>query len=705
MLSFNVNVRIFLVEFICTVLMEAIYAISVYGLETAGFVCIGFLPALIMFLIAIKVENRDIVLRCLYISAIVTFFFLGSILHVHGTLSFMYLVMAIAISLFLNFNIQLEYFIVTMLVLIGIGITKFNELPEYTNFSMYVTYIMMYAFASVVMLFIIVGVKNYKKDMEDKNEMANEALEAKSNFLANMSHEIRTPMNAIYGMAEILEKKEFAKDEKEYIATIKRASENLLSIINEILDFSKVDSGKMRIVSEPYDFINMLQDVIAIIDFRLKGKNIVFDLQIDSNIPKELIGDEMRLRQILINLLNNAVKFTNRGKITLYMSWHFDTDDRGRMLIQVKDTGIGISEENISKLFTAFGQLDTRKNRNVEGTGLGLAICKKIVDLMGGDISVASQLKEGSTFSVTVPQRVYDKTPSNYDYNNARNMQTEDNFSVSFVAPSAKVLIVDDNKVNRQVAIELMKLYGFEAHEAETGQEAIDIIDEHLVTYDLVFMDHMMPYMDGVEATGIIRKMKTEYAKEIPIVALTANAINGVARTFLNAGMNDYISKPIKLEHLDEILNKWIPNSKKYPADTPIEEIKKKESQIDYTKLTQQEILEQLEGIDISTGVKNCAGNVDVFFDLLQTYATSTMASVLDDLFEKEDLENYQVIAHSIKGASKNIGAHDVAEKAYALERAAERKDINFIWDNHEELIDEYSKILKQLRAIFFGLE
>lgn len=704
MFPFKTNVTIFIVEFICTVLMEAVYSVSVYGIETAGYVSLGFLPSLFMFLFAYKVEKMDTVLRCLYISSLVTFFFLGSILHVHGTLAFMYLVMGIAISLFLNFAIQLEYFIISIVILIGIGIFRFNDLTNYTDLSMFVTYLMMYAFASVAILFIIIGVNNYKRDMEDKNEMANEALEAKSNFLANMSHEIRTPMNAIYGMAEILEKKQFGHEEMEYIATIKRSSENLLLIINEILDFSKVDSGKMKIINEPYDFINMVQDVIAIIEFRLKGKNVVLSLDVDSSIPKELIGDENRIRQILINLLNNAVKFTNKGSITLVMKWEADGSDRGYMNIKVVDTGIGISEENIAKLFTAFGQLDTRKNRNVEGTGLGLAISKKIVDLMNGKISVESKIKEGSTFSVVIPQRVYNPEPSDYDNNVAKINYENSIFEVSFVAPSAKILIVDDNKVNRQVAKELLKLYGIDAHEAETGQEAIDKIEQHLVSYDIVFMDHMMPYMDGVEATGHIRNLKSDYAKKVTIIALTANAINGVARTFLNAGMNDYISKPIRIEQLDELLRKWIPDNKKYAYGTSAEEIADKEKNIDYSTYSKEEILEELDGVDVETGIKNCAGSIDIFFDLLRTYSASTMVYTLNELFEKEDLENYRVIVHSIKGASKNIGAHSIAEKAYALEKAAERKDINYIWDNHEDMIEEYSILLKLLKKIFYGI-
>lgn len=703
MLPFKTHVKIFIIEFICTVFLQIIYAIAVYGFKAAGLVSLGLLPVFFISLISLKIDNQDVVIRCLYISAISTLYYMSYALHTQGTLAFMFLAFGVTIALFIRPNFMKEYFFVTMMVLILMGLFMQEYVTENTDLQLYITYIMMYAFANVSLLFIIIGVERYQREMEEKNEVAREALEAKSNFLANMSHEIRTPMNAIYGMAELLEEKDFGRQEKEYIATIKRSSENLLSIINEILDFSKVDSGKMDFIAEPYDLNNMIADVNTIIGFRLKDKYIRLINQIDPNIPRELIGDEIRIRQVLINLLNNAVKFTNQGTITLKMFWLESVDsNEGVLGFDVIDTGIGISKENVGKLFTAFGQIDTKKNRNVEGTGLGLAICKRLVDGMGGEISVSSKLKEGSTFRVRLPQKVYDPSPCNYE----ENMKTpilKDTYHITFIAPKAKVLIVDDNKVNLQVAKELMKLFGFDAATVESGKEAIDRVEKKLIAYDMIFMDHMMPFLDGMEATKIIRQLPGDYAKRVPIIALTANAIKGVEQQFIDAGMNDYLSKPIRVEQLSDILRRYIPQKKQFPVGTPLEEIEKLSEEADVKKMTPEEILDYLDGMDVETGIKNCGGSRDVYFDLLQTYAASNLANVLNDYFEKEDLENYAVTAHSIKGASQNIGAHDVAEKAYSLERAGKRGDISYIWDNHGELMEEYTEIIKRLKKIFFG--
>ena len=703
MLPFKNNIKIFIIEFVCAVFLQTIYAISTFGMGLAGLVSLGFLPALFMMLVAMKVESENAIIRCMYISSVTTFLFMSFVIGNQSILPFMFLAMAVSISLFVKPRMLLEYLIVTIVVLISVAISQGREIDRETEFSLYIVYMMMYAFSAVALLFIIIGVEQYRNEMEEKNEEAKEALEAKSNFLANMSHEIRTPMNAIYGMAELLEERDFGKQEKEYIATIKNSSENLLSIINEILDFSKVDSGKMRVDEQPYDFNNMLSDIISIIRFRLREKNVMFDIRIDPNIPKELIGDEIRVRQILINLLNNAVKFTNRGMITLEMDWESLSSKTGLMSIRVKDTGIGISKEDLDKLFTAFGQLDTKKNRNVEGTGLGLAICKELANLMHGDITVTSKLREGSCFTVHIQQKVYDDTPCEFkpDSDAIYNNNNDTSFQVPFIAPKARVLIVDDNKVNRVVARELMKLFGFEANLCESGEEAINKVDKNLVSYDLIFMDHMMPFMDGVEATKHIRSLGGEYATKVPIVALTANAIKGIEKTFLEAGMNDYLSKPIRIEQLAEILKKWIPANKQFPVDTDMAEIERKAK--DYDNMDIEEKLGCLDGIDVRTGIKNCAGSQSMFIELLQTYANSNLANVLDEFFEKEDLDNYGITAHSIKGASNNIAALDLGEKAYALERAAKRGDINFIWDNHQEFVEEYRAMLKLLRQVFFG--
>ncbi len=679
-------------------LLQAFYTVSEYGIERAFLVGLGLIPVFLVFILSYKINNEGVVVRCLAAAGIASQYYMSSVSHTQGMLVFMFLATATTIALFLNQSFLTEYFAATLLVLVLLVIFRQAEITAFIDLSQYVTYITMYAFAGVALVFISFSVARYKREMDEQYEVAKEALEAKSNFLANMSHEIRTPMNAIYGMAEILEEKQTAGIEREYIAVIKRSSENLLSIINEILDFSKVDSGKMEIIEEPYNFNEMLQDVVSIIEFRMRNKNIRLQLEIDPTIPTQLVGDETRVRQILINLLNNAVKFTNQGRIVLGMRWLDLNGISGHLTIAVQDTGIGIAEENIQKLFTAFGQIDTKKNRNVEGTGLGLAISKSLTDAMGGSINVSSVLGKGSTFTVILPQRVADKTPSRFNPKSMEGAYTRERFTADFIAPKARVLIVDDNKVNLQVAQELMKIFGINAATAESGMEAIDRVSKQLINYDIIFMDHMMPYLDGVEATKQIRALNSEYAAKVPIVALTANAIKGVEQQFMAVGMNDYLPKPIRVEQLSAILKRWLPKHKIFPPGTTVEEVERMEASVRWDDLSKEQKLMRLDGIDTNTGINNCAGNVDAYFQLLRTYASSNLINLLKEFYEKEDLTNYTVIAHSIKGASQSIGALDVADKAYALERAGKRNDINYIWDNHDELIEEYSAILEMLK-------
>lgn len=706
MLPFSTSVWLSIIEFFSIVLLHVIYALNAYGAEKALLISIGFLPVLLTLLLFRTIKNENLIVRIFYITMTLTSYIITSQLHMLGILIIIFLAQGLIISLYVKTRILVEYIAISLLVLILVAIFHTEEIEVFFHLGIYMIYLLIYCFSMITLLFLVTGVNSYKAKMEEKNELARNALEAKANFLANMSHEIRTPMNAISGMAQLLSERDFSKEENEYVATIQRSADSLLSIINEILDFSKIDSGNMEIIEEEYEFNSLIHDVLSIIEFRMKNKSIRLKVDIDPKVPRILVGDELRIRQVLINLLNNAVNFTHRGYITLHIHWVKNDDDFGVMEVAVEDTGIGISADNMDKLFRAFGQIDTRKNRNVEGTGLGLAISKSLLNLMGGDIWVRSKEKEGSTFSFRLPQRVKDGRPSNYETNHEKIQQMNEAYKITFKAPSAKIMIVDDNKVNLIVASELMKRFGFEATLIESGSEAINRIEERLVEYDIIFMDHMMPFMDGVEATKKIRDIDTEYAKEVPIVALTANAIKGVEKQFRAAGMNDYLSKPIHMKQLNEILQKWIPLEKQIRIIEG-KEIKPPAAKKEEKNVTaglhvssgapKKDITDFLSGIDVESGLRNCGGSKNVYVRVLQTFASSNMQAGLEEYFEKEDIHNYTVLSHSIKGACRNIGATRVGDMAYALENAGSRGDITYIWDHHREFANAYGDLIKKV--------
>jgi signal transduction histidine kinase/ActR/RegA family two-component response regulator len=384
-------------------------------------------------------------------------------------------------------------------------------------------------------------------ELTEANRRAEAASIEKSSFLARMSHEIRTPMNAIIGMSELIGRESISDTARDYVNKLRRAANGLLSIINDILDFSKIESGKLDIISTPFSFKTMLSDVLSIIDNRAEKKSLIFKKEIASDIPDILIGDESRVRQILLNLLTNAVKYTREGSVTLIITAEKLWDDELTLRMSVSDTGIGIEEKNIPKLFGSFNQFDSKKNIGIEGTGLGLAITKSLCTAMGGDITVESVYGRGSTFTATIKL----DAPSEID--NIETLMQSDT-DVKFFAPNAKVLIVDDLEINVEIAAELLTLAGINADTALSGMEALDKCKTK--KYDLILMDHMMPEMDGIETTAAIRNLPDYY--DVPIVALTANAVAGVREMFIEKGMNDFISKPIELKDLFGTLKKWL---------------------------------------------------------------------------------------------------------------------------------------------------
>ncbi len=630
--------------------------------------------------------------------------------------------------------------------------------------------------------------KRHEMDIELKqaHEEALLSSQAKSNFLANMSHEIRTPLNAILGMSEIVLRESAGRSTEEYAIEIKNASENLLNIINDILDISKIESGKLDIIEVDYIITSLINDVISIIKIRLEDKPILFTTFIDKNIPSKLFGDEIRIKQVLINLLTNAVKFTKSGNIHLNATYDLH-GDTAELKFSVTDTGIGIKEEDMERLYMQFERVDTKRNRNIEGTGLGLAISKQLCEMMGGSIKVKSSVGKGSTFTATVMQKVTDYHPivapptkqnvlvyearelyansikqsiedlgslctictkqselldafnkNQYDHLftpavhlhkienlkrslkrnfnivlmtdlgdsiSYRNVQTVslplnciqlsdifNNTSLSFshteenaffTAPDANVLVVDDNQVNLMVAKGLLAPYKFNVETALNGAIAVDLVKEN--DYDIVFMDHMMPVMDGIDATAAIRNLDGEKYTSLPIIALTANALVGAKELFVNEGMNDFLPKPIEIKKLNDTLLKWIPEEKILSTNTYI----KKTDISDADKL-------YIEGVDTKYGIKLMGGDISDYRDVLTSFYHDGLRRLetINDSFTNEDLKNFIIDVHALKSASFSIGAFAVSEKAKALEEAGIRSDTKYIKLHTNEFIQALGFLL-----------
>lgn len=397
----------------------------------------------------------------------------------------------------------------------------------------------------------------YIDELNQMRRKAEAANRSKSNFLANMSHEIRTPMNAIIGMSDILISESRGQKNYEYAVDVKTAALNLLSIINDILDFSKIESGKMEVIEGEYKVLEQVRSVSNIAKVVSEQKKLEFYMDISNTLPSKMYGDAGKIRQILINLVNNAIKFTNEGYVRLEISGEYEDDESMLVKFVVKDTGIGIKEEDKEIIFEAFRQIDMGENRHNEGTGLGLTITNQLIRMMNGNIRVESEYGKGSSFIVYLRQRIVDKTPISETWEEINELPEAEEVSHPFVTENYNILLVDDNAINRKVANTMLKFYGFKIAEADSGKAAIARIK--YVKYDLILMDHMMPEMDGVEATRIIREECGENGKNAIIIALTANAIQGAKEMYLQNGFDDFLSKPFDRRQLQDLLEKWVP--------------------------------------------------------------------------------------------------------------------------------------------------
>lgn len=404
----------------------------------------------------------------------------------------------------------------------------------------------------------------YLEELKNQKQIADEANKAKSRFLANMSHEIRTPINAILGMDEMVLRESKEKEIREYAEDIQASGKTLLALINDILDFSKVEEGKMEIVSVSYEPGMMVDDLVNMIKDRAANKGLAFSVDFDNNIPRLLKGDEIRIKQCVLNLLTNAVKYTEEGSVTLSIGFHEISSKQIMVDFAISDTGPGIKPEDMDNLFSPFARIDEEKNRSIEGTGLGISITKKLLDLMGSELHVSSEVGKGSTFSFGIEQDVLNhESVGEFAQKGGAQKGNRHSYTELFHAPDASILVVDDIKMNLTVISKLLKRTELTVDTAKSGPEALEMAKEK--SYDIVFIDHLMPDMDGIET---LKYMKEEKGGDKPVyIALTANAIAGAREMYLDAGFDDYISKPVQGERLEKLIMSYLPAEKL--LDTP----------------------------------------------------------------------------------------------------------------------------------------
>lgn len=506
-----------------------------------------------------------------------------------------------------------------------------------------------------------------KKNLELENAMIDvrKANRARDLFLANMSHEIRTPINTMLGLTELILRESQDETIRGYAMDIKQAGGVLLSLVSDILDFSKIQSGKMELMEETYDISSLLNDLINSITIPLRKKKLRLTMDIASDVPYKLSGDEIHLRQIIGNLLSNAVKYTETGTVAMHLSWKPQENDNILLKIAVEDTGTGIKKEDIPKIFETFYRLEMEADRSEEGSGLGLAVTSRLLELMGGKLEVRSEYGKGSVFSFSILQKVISKEPlGNFQEQYDKSVKNSISYREKFIAPLGKVLVVDDNAMNLAVAQDLLKKTKLQIDIASSGEECLEMLKRK--EYHLICMDHMMPGMDGVQTLHAVRALENNPSKNIPIIALTANAVAGAREFYLKEGFEDYLTKPIEPDKLEDMMIKYLPKELVYLTGAVEEEGEKKNE----TGSLQNEELTDM-GINAVNGLKYMGGNDSLYKKVLHDFRDILVEKEeqLKNMLAKEDISGYAIIVHALKGNARNVGADGLAEEAFELEK------------------------------------